>query len=105
MQVVTPEWLRERLGNDRGKRAKLAKELGVSPDKVSKMLAGSRKPQADEIPVIYAFFGVTDLQVDPELAEVWSELKESERLFLLTAAKAQIAARQHLQKKSGEEEE
>lgn len=104
MQVITPEWLKERLGNDRGKRAQLAKALGISPDKVSKMLSGSRKPQAEEIPIIHAFFGASHPEVDPELAEVWSELEPSERLFLLNAAKAQLAARRQPPQKLDEEE-
>jgi DNA-binding transcriptional regulator YdaS (Cro superfamily) len=93
MQMITTEWLNERLANDRGKRAALAVALGIGPDKVSKMLSGTRKPQANEVPTILAFFGESADGVDPELAEVWSQLEPSERMFLLNAAKAQIAAR------------
>ena len=56
MEVIGAEWLRCRIGQDRGKPAALAKALGIGADKVSKMLAGTRKPQAEEIPTIIAFF-------------------------------------------------
>ena len=73
MQVITSKWLQERLGSDRGKRAELADALGIGADKVSKMLSGTRKAQAEEIPTILAFFGEAPKDVDPELAEVWSQ--------------------------------
>ncbi len=103
METITPEWLRARLDGDRGKKAELAEALGIGADKVSKMISGARKPQAEEIPKILAFFGVTTAQVDPELAEVWRKLEPAERLFLLNAAKAQIAARDQSEKEPGEE--
>ena len=103
METITPEWLRARLDGDRGKKAELAEALGIGADKVSKMISGARKPQAEEIPKILAFFGATSAKVDPELAEVWQQLEPSERLFLLNAAKAQLAARDQAQKEPGEE--
>lgn len=98
METITPEWLRIRLDGDRGKKAELADALGLGADKISKMISGTRKPQAEEIPKILAFFGETAATVDPELAEVWRQLEPSERLFLLNAAKAQIAGRDQSQK-------
>jgi DNA-binding transcriptional regulator YdaS (Cro superfamily) len=103
METITAEWLRIRLEGDRGKKAELAEALGIGADKVSKMISGARKPQAEEIPKILAFFGATSTTVDPELAEVWQQLEPSERLFLLNAAKAQLAARDQSQKEPGEE--
>ena len=97
MEPITAEWLRERLDGDRGRKTELADALGIGSDKVSKMIAGTRKPQAEEIPKILAFFGKTNPGVDPELAEVWQKLEPQERLFLLNAAKAQIAARDQSQ--------
>ncbi|WP_299933388.1 hypothetical protein [uncultured Pelagimonas sp.] len=94
MDEITPEWLKARLGTDRGQKAALAEALGLSNDKVSKMLGGTRKPQAQEIPTILAFFGETTATTDPELQAVWQKLTPSERLFLLNAAKAQISARE-----------
>lgn len=105
MEVITSKWLADHLGDDRGKRAALAEALGVTPDKVSKMLAGTRKPQAEEIPTILAFFGEADPSADPELAAIWRELEPSERVFLLNAAKAQIAARRQSPVRSGEDSE
>lgn len=96
MEKITSEWLKERLGDDRGKKAALAEALGLTNDKISKMISGIRKPQAEEIPTIHAFFGETASDVDPELAAVWRQLEPSERTFLLNAAKAQIAAKDHL---------
>lgn len=104
MQKITPEWLRERLGNERGARAALSDALGLKPDQISKMLAGTRKPQADEVPAILAFFGEHAPSVDPELAAVWSELKPSERMLILNLAKAQIDARRRSQGQSDEED-
>jgi len=98
METITPEWLRTRLDGDRGKKAELAVALGLGADKISKMISGMRKPQAEEIPKILAFFGETTATVDPELAEVWRQLEPSERLFLLNAAKAQISGRDQSQK-------
>lgn len=98
METITPEWLRARLDGDRGKKAALAEALGIGADKISKMISGARKPQAEEIPKILAFFGETQSNVDPELAAVWRQLEPSERLFLLNAAKAQIASRDQSQK-------
>lgn len=103
MEAITADWLRQRLEGDRGKKAALAEALGIGKDKVSKMIAGTRKPQAEEIPRILAFFGVTSPGVDLELAEVWRELEPSERVFLLNAAKAQIAARQSSEESREEE--
>lgn len=93
MEIIDAKWLQKRLGNDRGKRAQLAERLGVSPDKVSKMLSGTRKPQSQEIPTILAFFGEGEPNSDPEILALWKELQPSEREFLLNAAKAQIASR------------
>lgn len=93
METITADWLRQRLGRDRGKKAMLAEALGLGSDKVSKMLSGARKPQAEEIPKILAFFGEAQADVDPELLEVWRQLSPEERVFLLSVAKSHIAER------------
>lgn len=93
MEQITPEWLKSRLDKKRGSRARLAEALGITPAKVSRMTTGERRPQASEIPTILAFFGETIHSADPELLKLWRELTPRERLFLLTAARAQIASR------------
>lgn len=103
MEPITADWLRQRLGRDRGKKAMLAEALGLGSDKISKMLSGARKPQAEEIPKILAFFGESQAEVDPELLEAWQQLLPEERVFLLSVARAQIAERGTLHLQSDEE--
>jgi len=103
MEVITADWLKERLGSERGARVALAEALGVKPDIISKMLSGVRQPQAREIPLILKFFEQSPSAPDPELVAVWSELEEQERAFLINAARAQIAARNSAPEKSDEE--
>jgi hypothetical protein len=51
------EWIDSELKKP-GKRASgLAKKLGVTADKISKMRKGTRQPQARELPIIEAYFG------------------------------------------------
>lgn len=105
MEVIDSEWLKERLGDNRGKKAALAQALGVTNDKVSKMLSGVRGPKASEIPTILAFFGEASDEADPEFAELWKQLHPHERVFLKNAAKAQIAGRDQPPEQSPEEHE
>ena len=94
METIDAQWLKKRLSGDRGQKAALAEAIGVGTDKISKMISGIRKVQADEIPKILAFFGEASQEVDPELLAIWQKLAPQERVFLLNAAKG-LAAEGH----------
>lgn len=52
------EWIERGLARKgRNAAADLARALGVTPDKVSRMRRGERKPTLEELPVIEAFLG------------------------------------------------
>ncbi|WP_043145322.1 helix-turn-helix domain-containing protein [Mameliella alba] len=87
MQKITPEWLKEQLDKKRGARTRLAERLGVGTDVVSKMVAGTRRPQAEEIPVILDFFGL-ELDVDQEFQGIWNALSGEGHQTLKSVAKA-----------------
>ncbi|MEL6467078.1 MAG: helix-turn-helix transcriptional regulator [Pseudomonadota bacterium] len=93
MDIIDADWLNQRLTGRRGEQAELAQAMGINDDKMSKILKGKRRVQPEEIPKVLAFFGVTDENVDPELAAVWKELHAKERVLLLSVARAQILSR------------
>lgn len=51
------EWIDGGLKQPGKKAAVLARLLGVKPDKISKMRAGTRQPQARELPIIEKYLG------------------------------------------------
>lgn len=57
METLDREWLRKRLGDERGQQAALAKALGVRRDYISKILSGERRIQASEVVPLLRFFG------------------------------------------------
>jgi len=57
MDVIDGEWIRKRLEATRGQQARLAEAMGIDNDKMSKVLAGKRRVQPEEIPAVLAFFG------------------------------------------------
>lgn len=67
MDVINAEWIRKRLGNERGKQARLAEAMGIDNDKMSRILAGKRKVQAKEVPGVLAFFAA-EQEASPEQA-------------------------------------
>lgn len=56
MQVIDGNWIKARLRDERGEKARLAEAMGISPDKVSKILKGERGVRPHEIPAVIAFF-------------------------------------------------
>jgi hypothetical protein len=56
MDVIDGTWIAARIGGEHGRRAALARAMGVTPDKVTKIIKGEREVQAREIPAILAFF-------------------------------------------------
>lgn len=96
MKEINSKWLREKLGNDRGLKAELARATGIEPDKISKILSGTRKVQASEAPKIYAFFEPPQkkkkLTADQrEMLDLLSRATDQEREFLLKTARANVS--------------
>lgn len=56
MDVIDGSWIAARLSGARGEQARLAEAIGISTDKLNKVLAGTRNVQASEIPKVLAFF-------------------------------------------------
>lgn len=86
MDVIDDKWLKEKLGDDRGAKSRLAEHLGLGTDKVSKMLNGTRKPQSGEVPKILEFFN--ESPVPEELQDIWSQLSKEDRQKLISVARS-----------------
>lgn len=56
MEEINADWIRRHLSGHHGEKAELAAHLGITPDKLTKVLAGQRKVQASEVPRILDFF-------------------------------------------------
>ena len=95
MEQIDREWLKDRLAGDRGEQARLSRETGISPDKISKILSGKRQVQSSEAPVIYGFFYPQETgpltQDQLEILSLWQKLSEVEREFLKKTAKGLLA--------------
>lgn len=59
-EVVDRDWIRKRIGKRRGLQARLASYLGLEPDKMTKIMNGSRKIQGSEVLKIMQFFDELD---------------------------------------------
>ena len=66
-----------RLGTG-GEQARLAEHIGVTPDKISKILTGTRRVQASEVPRIIDFFERDSPPKWPELRQKLSSLSDEE---------------------------
>lgn len=98
MDIIDAQWITSRLTGQRGERIALARALGVTPDVVTKILKGSRRVQASEIPTILKFFGaeqaVSQADVEQQLIEKIAELTDEEKALLLGAADGLLSHRQ-----------
>lgn len=56
MQVIDGTWLRSRLSGDHGEQKRLAAAVGITADKITKILKGERTIRAHEIPRFVAYF-------------------------------------------------
>jgi phage repressor protein C with HTH and peptisase S24 domain len=56
MDHVDADWIKARLTGRHGEQAELAEFIGITPDKLAKILAGRRRVQASEVPRVVAFF-------------------------------------------------
>jgi hypothetical protein len=61
MEEIDAKWIKARLPPERGARAALAEAMNLGPDKITKILNGTRKVQAREIPAVLAFFEAQDI--------------------------------------------
>lgn len=107
MFVVDAEWIKKRLGDDRGRKAELARAMGIEADKLSKILGGTRNIKAEEVPKILKFFGAIQEPLDPQvqrLVSILVQLKPEELAFLGTASEALLAARGQVHSQPAEEE-
>lgn len=95
MEEIDRDWLQRHLNGTRGAKARLSQETGISPDKISKILTGSRLVQASDAPRIYKFFypemNRSASGEDQELLELWHQLSPAERDFLLKSAKGLLS--------------
>lgn len=57
MEAIDGRWIVRHLTGRRGEKAQLARAIGTTPDNVSKIIAGVRAVQPDEVPKVLKFFG------------------------------------------------
>lgn len=76
-------WIRERLeGAPRGTRNNLAQHLGIDPNKLTKILNGTREVQQDEVPKLLSFFNariITDNDLLEGLEPIEADLLKALR--------------------------
>ena len=88
MDVVDADWIKRRLTGERGQQARLAEAMGIDNDKMSKILRGLRKVQADEVPKVIRFFNGETLgdltQDEKELLSAWRRLSDEHRQSVQT---------------------
>ncbi|MDP0929030.1 helix-turn-helix transcriptional regulator [Paracoccus onubensis] len=74
MEKIDRNWIKARLIKmGRGSQARLAEHLGISTNKMSKIMSGTREIQQDEIPKVLSFFNariVTADDYDQSLEEI-----------------------------------
>ncbi|OGR09701.1 MAG: hypothetical protein A2341_14920 [Deltaproteobacteria bacterium RIFOXYB12_FULL_58_9] len=78
MEMVDAEWIKARLTGKHGEQQRLADALGISPDKVNKILSGARRVQPAEIPRVLSFFGEDGAVTDEEkqLLAIWRRIPQ-----------------------------
>lgn len=67
MDVITGEWIKNRLSGQRGEKSRLAAAMRISSDKFSKVLNGTREVQPHEVPLVLSFFGLRISGTDERL--------------------------------------
>lgn len=92
MNEVNSKWLKAKIANNRGLQAQLAREIGLSPDKVSKIVSGTRGISARESELIRAFFNEEDKDVLPRVAELLRQLPEAVQAGLVPQLKGLVEA-------------
>ena len=68
MDVIDGKWIEARLSGAHGSRKALADAIGITPDKITKIIKGERQVRANEIPLILRYFENRNTQ-QPGLSE------------------------------------
>jgi plasmid maintenance system antidote protein VapI len=92
METVDKDYIVARLSGKRGEQARLAEAMGIDNDKMSRILAGKRRVQPEEIPRVIQFFDDDQEPTDPDfvaLRNLWHQLTPEVRQFLRKSAQAQ----------------
>lgn len=55
MDVIDGKWIADRLSGEFGEKARLARAMGIDPDKLSKILKGHRSVRPQEVPGLMQF--------------------------------------------------
>ena len=83
--VMSIEWLKRALDETRISQAELAEAMGLSPDKVSKLLNGKRQLKADEMASARAFFAARGRppvrSFDPDDPDPGNRLRRRRRII------------------------
>jgi phage repressor protein C with HTH and peptisase S24 domain len=77
MDEVNADWIKSRLTGVRGEQRRLAEYVGISYDKLNRILSGARQVQAKEVPDFIAFFDGRDT-MSADLAALPFEIEETE---------------------------
>lgn len=59
--IVDGDWIKSQFDNGNGTRLGLAEALGCGRDVISKILSGTRKIKAAELPLIEGYFGIREV--------------------------------------------
>ena len=58
MDVIDGQWIAARLTGRRGEKAEIARAMGISSDKLSKILSGERGIASNELPGLLSYFNI-----------------------------------------------
>jgi len=90
VEDVNGSWLRARITGEGGEQARIARHTGISADKLTGILAGTRRVQAREAPKLYSYFmrrrGDGGGVRQETLAQIVSQLGREEQEFLIKSA-------------------
>lgn len=80
MDEINASWISARLTGKRGEKSRLAEAMGIPLGNLSKILAGERKVQAEEIPGVVRFFSdPTDQSMDAALRSAFAALPDEKK--------------------------
>ena len=67
--MIDGNWIRQHLRGEHGEKQRLAAHLGISPDKLSKVLTGARQLSGAETVATLRFFNATPGEEPPGLRD------------------------------------
>lgn len=91
MRTIDAQWIRDHLPPERGAKAELAAAMGVRPEAVTRILAGTRGIKATEIPRILAYFGLDSEAGIMGRAELASDLSPAMQRLMVQLAQLEDA--------------